>query len=101
MMFFPLDYVIDRTIEKSLSKEQWLLKELTGKRFNAKESEALWKRISDHKWYVSEQLGRDIGLKVAAIDFVENLYEPPRSKVERRPYFTFPFGSVRGAKLIA
>jgi hypothetical protein len=100
MMFYPLDYVIDRTLEKNLSKEQWLLRKLTGKRFNAKESEILWGRISDHKWYVSERLGRDIGLKVAAIDFIENLYEPPRTKGRPRKSLRMIFGSAERATMI-
>jgi len=26
-----------------------------------------------HKWYVSERLGRDVGLRVAAVDYFENV----------------------------
>ncbi len=94
MMFYPLEYVIDKTLERSLSKEQWLLKKLTNKRFDANESRILWNRIADHKWYVSERLGRDIGLKVAAIDFIENIYETPRRKGSSGMSFRIPFGTA-------
>ena len=26
-----------------------------------------------HKWYVSERLGQDVGLRVAAVDYFENV----------------------------
>lgn len=75
MQFYPLDFVIERTLESRLSREQWILKQLTGRRLKGEEAATVWERIVDHKWYVSERLGRDIGLKVAAIDFIDNIYE--------------------------
>ena len=33
----------------------------------------LWPRILQHKWLMSEKLGRDVGLRVACIDFLENM----------------------------
>ena len=94
MMFYPMDYVIERTLEKRLSREQWLLREFTGRRFEQKQAKTLWDRIADHKWYVSERLGRDIGMKVAAIDFVENVYEPPRRRGKPGMNFRIPFRSA-------
>jgi adenylate cyclase len=32
----------------------------------------LWTHIQRHKWFLSEQLGRDVGIKVACLDYVEN-----------------------------
>ena len=32
----------------------------------------LWTHIQRHKWFLSEQLGRDVGIKVACIDYIEN-----------------------------
>src|SRR5271157_1240423 len=32
----------------------------------------LWKHIQRHKWFLSEQLGRDVGIKVACLDYIEN-----------------------------
>ena len=31
-----------------------------------------WLKILEHKWYLSEKLGRDVGVKVACLDFIEN-----------------------------
>ncbi len=76
MIFYKLDYAIEKTLEQQPSLEQKFLLEFTGKKFNAKEAKNLWERVIDHKWYVSERLKRDIGLKVAAIDYLENFYEP-------------------------
>ena len=32
----------------------------------------LWDKILQHKWVLSEKLGRDVGTKVACVDFMEN-----------------------------
>ena len=32
----------------------------------------IWTHIQRHKWFLSEQLGRDVGIKVACIDYIEN-----------------------------
>ncbi len=32
----------------------------------------LWLKILQHKWFLSEKLGRDVGIKVACLDFIEN-----------------------------
>ncbi len=32
----------------------------------------LWMHILRHKWFLSEQLGRDVGIKVACLDYIEN-----------------------------
>ena len=79
MIFYPIDFVIERVLENELSREQWKLKQFTGRRFERQQAAFLWERITDHKWYVSERLGRDIGLKVAAIDYLDNIHEERRS----------------------
>ena len=33
----------------------------------------LWAKILEHKWALSEKLGRDVGIKTACVDFVENI----------------------------
>lgn len=75
MIFYTLDYVIEKTLKQNLTAEQMFLKKFTGGKLSAEESRRLFEKINDHKWYVSERLGRDIGLKVAAIDYLENIYE--------------------------
>ncbi|GEM_PF-3647901 len=34
----------------------------------------LWRHILRHKWFLSEQLGRDVGIKVACLDYIENMH---------------------------
>jgi hypothetical protein len=41
--------------------------------------------IETHKWILSERLGRDVGLHVAAIDYFENVHpRNPRARVVER-----------------
>jgi hypothetical protein len=76
MVPFRLDYVIDETIHTQGRAERRLLKELAGVRLTAAEAHAEWPRLLEHKWFVSERLGRDIGLRAAAIDYFENVRLP-------------------------
>ncbi|HEX8370391.1 MAG TPA: DUF4032 domain-containing protein [Pyrinomonadaceae bacterium] len=75
MIFYTLDYVVEKTLKQNLTAEQMFLKKFTGGRLTNEEARHLFERIEDHKWYVSERLGRDVGLKVAAFDYLENIYE--------------------------
>ena len=72
---FRLDYVIERTLAEDGSARR-ALKELTGIRLSAEEAQSAWPLILEHKWYMSERLGRDVGLKVAAIDYFSNIRPP-------------------------
>jgi hypothetical protein len=73
---FKLDYVIDKLAGDD--PQEWrTIKRLTGVKLPAAEARALWPRILEHKWYISERLGRDTGLRVAAIDYFENIYVAP------------------------
>ncbi|MEP6743099.1 MAG: DUF4032 domain-containing protein [bacterium] len=72
---FKLDYVIEK-VATTAWREQRTIKRLTGLNLPLLEAEAVWPRILEHKWYVSERLGRDTGLRVAAIDYFENIYVP-------------------------
>lgn len=59
------------------------LKRLAGVRLSPREAEVVWARLLEHKWYLGERLGRDVGMRVAAADFFENV-EPPRVRVKAR-----------------
>jgi hypothetical protein len=76
MIPFRLEHVIERTLEEAACEEQRLLKELAGVKLPAAEARAEWPRVLEHKWFVSERLNRDIGLRVAAIDYFENVRLP-------------------------
>ena len=73
---FKLDYVIHKLTVDAQSEKQ-TIKRLTGRRLRAAEASAVWPRIIEHKWFISERLGRDTGLRVAAIDYFENIYRAP------------------------
>jgi hypothetical protein len=49
------------------------LRKLAGVRLSAAEASAIWPRVLEHKWLLSERLGRDVGLRMAAVDYVENV----------------------------
>lgn len=47
--------------------------ESSGTKLDPETATALWPRILQHKWLLSEILARDVGLRVACIDFLENM----------------------------
>lgn len=47
--------------------------ELAGTRFEPDVAADLWPKILQHKWLLSEKLGRDVGFRIACIDFLENI----------------------------
>jgi hypothetical protein len=71
-----LNFNIIRTPETKYSDAQIFLQEFTGNKFSREDAEALWSQVIDHKWHVSNNLHRDVGLRVAAVDFMENFYAP-------------------------
>lgn len=81
MIFYTLDYVIEKTLKQNLTAEQTFLKKFTGGKLTNEEARRLFERINDHKWYVSERLGRDIGLNVAAVDYLENICEGGKNSI--------------------
>lgn len=75
MVSYQLDYVIEEVLKNEPNREQVLLKKLVGQDFTKEEAAFVWGKVTDHKWYIGERLKRDVGLKVAAIDYVENFYD--------------------------
>ncbi len=51
--------------------ERWLL-QCCGKQIDHQAAEPLMSEIQQHKYYLSEILNRDVGFKVAALDYFEN-----------------------------
>lgn len=87
MLPFKLDYTIEKITKKSSNNEQKILKKLTGKSLSEKEAGKIWTGVQDHKWYVSERLGRDVGFRVAALDFIENVYPAKSNSKNTSPNF--------------
>ena len=50
-----------------------LIFEYSGRKVAPKVAEDLWSKILQHKWVLSEKLGRDVGTKVTCLDFIENI----------------------------
>lgn len=46
--------------------------EISGIKFDPDIAVNLWPKILQHKWLMSEKLSRDVGLRTACIDFLEN-----------------------------
>ena len=47
--------------------------ELSGAKLEPEIAGELWSKILQHKWFLSEKLGRDVGFRIACIDFLENM----------------------------
>ncbi len=66
-----LPYRLDQVIERSnqlAEVERLVLRKLAGIDLPSSEARSAWSRIRDHKWYLSERMGRHVGMRVAAID---------------------------------
>jgi len=69
-----VQYLINKAVEKK-GKNFYsdLLYNLTSERFPEDKARVLWQGILRHKYMVSEKLGRNIGIRVATLDYLENL----------------------------
>jgi hypothetical protein len=91
MMPFKLDYVIER-LQKDAESDEQQIKLLAGVRLPHPEAQEIWPQVLEHKWYMSERLGRDVGLKVAAVDYFENIRRITKRKQRSdMPPPTLPF----------
>ena len=59
------------------------LRKLAGVRLSESEARAVWPQVLEHKWYMGERLGRDVGLRVAAVDYFENVRRPQAGAARR------------------
>jgi hypothetical protein len=81
---FRLDDVIEKIVREPRAAEGRRLRQLAGVNLSDQEARALWARVMEHKWLVSERLGRDVGLRVAIIDYFENIYRLRTGKKRNR-----------------
>jgi len=58
-----------------------LIFEYTGHKFDPARAEELCRKINEHKWELSEKLGRDVGSRVAGMDYIENI-EPLEQEIQ-------------------
>lgn len=70
---------MDLDTQETLSPEECTTRifELSGSEYKPEEAADLWSKIMQHKWLLSEKVGRDIGLRTACIDFLENMEQAP------------------------
>ena len=101
MIPFRLDYVIDRANNQGACEEQKVLKELAGVKLRPAEARAEWPRVLEHKWFMSERLGRDVGLRVAALDYFENVRLPRHTRVGHRAQPHTPGRAAQAHRLLA
>lgn len=56
--------------------------EISGTKFDPEIATDIWAKILQHKWLMSEKLGRDVGLRTACIDFLENMDQALREYID-------------------
>jgi transitional endoplasmic reticulum ATPase len=66
---------MNEQIPETLSPEECAAKifELSDMKFEPDIALDLWAKILQHKWLLSEKVGRDVGFRTACIDFLENM----------------------------
>lgn len=96
-----LNFTLIKSPETKYSDAQIFLQEFTGNNFSRKDAEDIWLKVIDHKWNISENLKRDVGLRVAAIDFIENFYAPQhRAEIRNRKTGFFTRASKNTRKIV-
>ncbi len=56
--------------------------EISGTKFDPDIAADLWQKILQHKWLLSEKLGRHVGLRTACIDFLDNMDQALREYID-------------------
>jgi hypothetical protein len=88
MIPFRLEHTIEESLKRtnpaSGRRERRTIRNLTGVRLSDRNAREIWLAILDHKWYLGERLGRDLGLRTAAMDYLENIAPPPVIRRVRR-----------------
>lgn len=82
-LFMPLSFETEVpappvAVEPSARRLRRSLRQLAGVELSAAEARAVWPSVLEHKWFLGERLGRDVGLRVAAVDYFENVHQSAR-----------------------
>jgi transitional endoplasmic reticulum ATPase len=66
---------VNNAVSGALSPEECAsaIFEISGTKFDLEIATDIWAKILQHKWLMSEKLSRDVGLRTACIDFLENI----------------------------
>jgi hypothetical protein len=91
VVLFESDQVIENVITDGGSETQGL-DSVAGVRLSSLEAREVWPQVLEHKWYMSERLGRDVGLRAAAVDYFTNVRRvSKRDELRETPPPTQPF----------
>jgi transitional endoplasmic reticulum ATPase len=77
-------YIVIETIQETPSPQVCAGKifEVSSVQLEPEVAAGLWPKILQHKWLMSEKLGRDVGLRTACIDFIEHMEEAIKEYVD-------------------
>ena len=64
--------------------ESWISEFCGGKLIDPEKAQELFPKIQKHKWLLSEKLNRDVGFKVATLDFLENAAQLEQDDTDRQ-----------------
>jgi hypothetical protein len=79
-----LNWVVERSGPPRPSALNALAPLLAALGISDDDAEREWCKILDHKWYLSERVGRDVGLRTALVDYFENVHLPDAELSGRR-----------------
>jgi len=69
-----IQYLVDKVVsDKRPNFYSDILFDLTSERFPEERAKILWQEILKHKYMMSEKLGRNIGIRVTTLDYLENI----------------------------
>ena len=89
-MLYLLILLFEKVARPQLTDAQRTLNDFAGVNLSAKEARETLPRVRDHKWYLSEYLGRDVGWRVAAVDYFENVTPQASARTFRVSRETIP-----------
>lgn len=72
LIYLAAKHTYHKIFSQELTEEQIFFEKISGKKYTKEKAQNLWTQIEDHKWIISEKLGRDVGFNVAAVDLLEN-----------------------------
>ncbi len=75
LLFLAGNAIFNRFSKQSPNEEQEFLKAVDRRKLSKEEAKQLYHTIKDHKQYLGERLQRDVGMRVAIIDYFENVYQ--------------------------
>ncbi len=89
MRSIPFPFMTEETLESISQRAQMLRTQqasqpVSAVRLSRREVRQNWAGITEHKWLLSERIGRDVGSEVAALDYAENILRLAEPNAHRR-----------------